>query len=78
MLPLLMPLSWPERADTLSVEPPMVMVTAIKPIAMLRIMMLILHYSTSEHPSRSLVKLSSFPLQRCGIVTPGGLKMNAR
>jgi hypothetical protein len=38
----------------------MAMVAAAKPIAMLRIMMLILHYSTAEHPSRSLMKLSSF------------------
>jgi hypothetical protein len=56
----------------------MAMVAAAKPIAMRRIMMQILHYSTSEHPSRSLVKLSSFPLQPCGIVAPGGLPMNAR
>jgi hypothetical protein len=77
MFPLLMPLSWPERADALSVEPPMAILAAAKPMAMLRIMMLILHYSTSEHPSRSLIKLSGFPLQRCGIVAPGGLPMNA-
>jgi hypothetical protein len=43
------------RADTLSVEPPMAMVAAAEPIAMLRVMMLILHY-----PARSLVKLSRF------------------
>jgi hypothetical protein len=36
------------------------MVAAAKPIAMLRIIMLTLQYSTSEHPSRSLVKLNRF------------------
>jgi hypothetical protein len=60
MLPLLMPPSWPLRADALSVEPPMAIVAAAKPIAMLRIMMLILHYSTFEHPSHLLVKLNRF------------------
>jgi hypothetical protein len=54
----------------------MAMVTAAKPIAMLRIMMLILHYSSFEHPSRSLVKLSNFHCGGCGIVAPGGLPMN--
>jgi hypothetical protein len=42
----------------ISVEPPIAMVAAARPIAMLRIM--ILTYSTSEQPSRSLVELSSF------------------
>jgi hypothetical protein len=55
----------------------MAMIAAAKPMAMLRTMMLILRYSTCEHPSRSLVKLSSFPLPWCGIAAPGDLPMNA-
>jgi hypothetical protein len=55
----------------------MAIVAAAKPIAMLRIMMLTLHYSLLGAPQPFARQTQQVPLQRCGIAAPGGLLMNA-